>query len=341
MPPPQAVHTTNAKVGVHTRLTDEVEAWKIHHTLVMVRQMGAPWIVEYFPWPYIEPSPGRYDWAHSDMVIAHARNQGLTVIARLGMVPAWARPAPSEQETTLTHLDAENYDAFANFVADFAARYRGQVNHLIIWNEPNLSLEWGDRPVDPEAYVALLRAVYPAAHAANPDIIILAGALAPTLEPAGSPIGMDDLHYLRAMYAAGAKPYFDALAAHAYGHGRPPTMPPAPDVLNFRRVELLRAIMADFGDDAKPIYITEAGWNDDPRWVEAVSPSLRTAYTLMAYNWARTQWPWCPVVAMWMFRLPVPPQGHEAGYLFVTTDFQARPIYRAVQAYTGNLGEAQ
>ena len=47
--PQQEVVTINPKMGVHTRLTDEVEEWKIKQTLSMVRQMGAPWIVEYFP----------------------------------------------------------------------------------------------------------------------------------------------------------------------------------------------------------------------------------------------------------------------------------------------------
>jgi hypothetical protein len=49
--PPQQVVTTNPIVGVHTRLTDEVENWKIQRTLHMVREMGAPWVVEYFPGP--------------------------------------------------------------------------------------------------------------------------------------------------------------------------------------------------------------------------------------------------------------------------------------------------
>ena len=113
--PPQQVVTTNPLVGVHTRLTDEVEEWKIQRTLQMVRQMGAPWIVEFFPWPYVEVEEGKFNWSHSDAVIEHAENQGLTVIARLGWVPWWARPEPDEQETTLTYLDPEHYDDFADF----------------------------------------------------------------------------------------------------------------------------------------------------------------------------------------------------------------------------------
>ena len=45
--PRQTVHTINPKMGMHTRLTDEVEPWKIKRTLQMVREMGAPWVVEY------------------------------------------------------------------------------------------------------------------------------------------------------------------------------------------------------------------------------------------------------------------------------------------------------
>ena len=89
--PTQTVVTRNPKVGVHTRLTDEVEPWKVQRTLQMVREMGSPWVVEYFPWAYYEPAPGRYEWSHADLVVEHAVAQGLTVIARIDMVPEWAR----------------------------------------------------------------------------------------------------------------------------------------------------------------------------------------------------------------------------------------------------------
>ncbi len=333
--PPRQVITSNPLVGVHTRLTDEVEKWKIRRTLQMVREMGAPWIVEYFPWPYVEPGAGRFNWGHSDAVIEQAENQGLTVIARLGWVPGWARPGSDEQETTLTYLDADHYDDFAAFVAAFVARYRGRVNHVIVWNEPNLSFEWGYRPVDPAGYVELLRTVYPRAHAANPDLVLLAGALAPTLEPEGSAAGMSDLAYLERMYQAGAAPYFDALAAHAYGLTFPPQAPPAPDTINFRRVELLRGVMVAHGDGAKPIYVTEAGWNDHPRWVNSVRPAERIEYTIGAYEWARQNWPWCRSVAMWAFRYPDSTLSYQDYYAFVTVDFEPKVIYLEVQSYTG------
>ena len=68
---PQTVLTRNPKAGVHTRLTDEAPAWKIQRTLQRVREMGAPWIVEFFPWAYIEPGKNSFDWSHADQVIDH------------------------------------------------------------------------------------------------------------------------------------------------------------------------------------------------------------------------------------------------------------------------------
>lgn len=336
IPSPQHVKTTNPKVGVHTRLTDEVEDWKIQKTLAAVREMGASWIVEYFPWAYIEVEQDQFSWDHSDVVIQHARNQGLTIIARLGMVPAWARPDEDEIETTFTYLDEAHFDDFARFVAAFLERYGAEVQHIIIWNEPNLSFEWGFRPVNPEAYTDLLKMVYPVAHQEKEDVIVLAGALAPTLEPVGSPSGLNDLIYLEEMYAAGAAAYFDALAAHTYGLVFPPEYPPDPATLNFRRVELLRDIMIQYGDGGKQIYITETGWNDHPRWVWAVSPSERMRYTIDAYQWAKVNWSWCPTVAVWMFRTPIWLHHYQDYYALMTPDFQPFPIYSAVKAYTGN-----
>ncbi len=332
--PPQTVESAHPIVGVHTRLTDEVEEWKIQRTLQMVREMGAPWIVEFFPWAYIEPfEQGDYSWSHADTVIDHAEAQGLTVIARLGTVPGWARPDPDEEPTTWNYLDQEHTLDFAAYVGAFVSRYRGRVNHIIIWNEPNLSFEWGYRPVDPEGYTEILAAAYCAAKAADPEVIVLAGALAPTLEPEGSAAGLNDLVYLERLYAAGAAEFFDALAVHAYGWAFPPEEPPAPDLINFRRTELLREIMQSHGDGDKKVYITEAGWNDHPRWTRAVRPGQRVAYTVDAYGYVELNWPWVEMVAMWAFRFPALHRSYADYFAFVAPDFTPRVVYGAVQDY--------
>ncbi len=295
--------------------------------------MGAPTIVDFFPWAYVESNRGTYDWTSADRIIRHAHNQGLTVIARLGLVPAWARPPTEEKVTTLTYLTRDRFDDFAAFVGAFAAHYRDDVQAIIVWNEPNLSYEWGGRPVDPEAYTELLRLSYEAAHAANPAITVLGGALAPTVEPEGSGAGMNDIRFLERMYEAGAAAYFDALAAHTYGFTSPPEADPAPDLINFRRVELLRDVMVRYGDSAKTITITESGWSDDPRWANAVRPGQRITYTLQAFALVEG-WTWADRLCIWDFRQPLDLHNRRDAYFsLVSSDFVVKPIYEAIQAF--------
>jgi hypothetical protein len=327
-PTPLVVQTHNLKLGMHTRLADEVEAWKISRTLAMVREMGAPWIVEIFPWAYIEPEPGRFDWGHADLVVSQAYQQGLQIIARLDIVPEWARPAGSSSR----YLDPDHYAAYASFAAAFAARYRGRVQHIVVWNEPNTAFEWGSRPPDPAGYVALLCQAYPRIKEANPEALVLAAGLAPTIEPPEGGRGYNDLLYLQAMYDAGAAGCFDALAAHAYGWQAPFSQRPDPGRVNFRRVELLHRVMEQNGDGNKQVYITEAGWNDHPRWIHAVRPAERITYTLEACRWSETQ-DWLAVLAFWQFRMPWSGASASVYFNFVGYDFTPRPIYDEVQKY--------
>ena len=325
LPPPRQVDTRLPKLGVHTRLTDEVEQAKIQRTLEMVRQMGASWDVEYFPWNYIQRNgPDDWDWSHADLVIDHARQQGLHFIVRFDGVPDWARP-PLTGHSLLT---PQHYPDFARFAAAFARRYRGKVDAYVIWNEPNVDYEWGYRKPDPAGYGELLRAVYPRLRQADPAVQVLAAALAPNGEHSDK--ALSDLDYLQQLYDSGARPYFDGLAAHAYGWEHPPDEAPAPDQINFRRVELERQIMVHNGDAAKQVFITESGWNDYARWLRAVTPTQRIDYTLESVRLA-SQWDWLGAICLWEFRLPTPAHNYNDAWTLVHFDFSPSPTYIALQ----------
>lgn len=331
LPPQQQVVTNNPKVGVHTRLTGVGDEATIERTLRQVREMGAGWITELFPWAYIQPrSRYGFDWAGSDMVVQHAARQGLRIVARLDIVPQWARP----RETNDRYLDPDRYDDFAAFAAAFLERYRPfGVHHIVVWNEPNLAFEWGQRPPDPEAYARLLQVVYPRVKAALPDAVVLAAGLSPGPDLGDGAARINDLRYLGALYDAGAAPFFDGLAIHTYGAQRPPEDLPDPAVVNFRRVEVIHAMVAARGDSHKPLIITEGGWNDSPRWAAAVLPSQRVRWTVEAYRMA-DRWEWLEAMCLWQFSLPQPTRTYQDYWTFVASDGTPRAVYLAVQQDT-------
>lgn len=324
LPAQQTVHTRNPKVGVHLRLAGSDNEAAIDAQLTAVREMGAGYVVDLFPWAYTQPrGPQTFEWRGADLLIAHARRQGLQVVARLDIVPEWARPRKSSDRL----LEPQHYADYARYAAAFAARYRGSVRYLQIWNEPNLNFEWAGREPDPQAYAALLRVVYPMVKAANPDMQIVAGNFSPGHAISGT--RADDLVYLRAMMAAGAK--FDVLGVHAYGARAPADEEPHPDRVNFRRVEVYRDELRRL-DQPQPIIVTEGGWNDNPRWEGAVTPAQRLEWTVEAYRMSE-QWDDVIAVCLWQWQLPTT-HSYQDNYTFVMPNGTPKAIYYAVQAYT-------
>ena len=326
----RVVKTAKPHVCAHTLLENEVEEKKILRSLELVRELGATTIVQFFPWAYAETRAEHFSWDRFDRIVRHAERQGLRVIARLGLAPPWLNEDP---DATLNTLPERADPEFAQYAAAFAARYAGTVDEIIIWNEPNLSFEWGYQPVDAGRYVRLLQETYPAIKAANPAAVVLAGALAPTLEERGSSAGLNDLDFLRDMSAAGGGDYFDALAIHSYGLKEPPSAEPAENRLNFRRAELLRQIMRQNGDGQKQASITEGGWNDHPRWAHAVRPSQRSAFTVEAFEYIEANWDWLERLCLWAFRYPADLNSYPDNHTLVSADFVMKPIYYALQDY--------
>ena len=323
LPKSKTVATTNPKAAVHTRLTGVGDEVFISHQLDLVAAMGTPWIVELFPWAYAQPrSQYGYDWRGFDMVIDHAHERGIAVIARLDIVPAWGHPADTSDRLLLPH----RYAAYREYVVAFAQRYHQRgVTHIIIWNEPNLQFEWGGQTPNPEAYAQLLATVYPAVKQATPEVIVIAGALSPG-ETLGdhAEVRLGDREFTTRFLAAGGGQYFDAWAVHAYGGQLPPGDPPDWNVVNMRRVELIHTLINSYVN--KPIYITEGGWNDAPRWQLAVTPAQRIRWSIAAYQQAK-QWPWVNVFTLWQFGLPAPTHTYHDGWLLIAGDGTPRAIY--------------
>ncbi len=339
--PPRTIPDTDVNpYGANFFLDREVEEWKRDRTVRMAREAGIVWAKQQFSWEEIEKRKGVFDWSKSDQIITTFEKYGLQIIARLDRTPAWAR-----RDKNIPQAPPDNFNDYGDFVDAFVRRYIGRVNYIQIWNEPNIFPEWGNRPVDPAGYAALLEIAYKRAKAANPNVRVLSAPLAITLGEGWAPNSdawrhMNDLDFLDEMYKVGAKDYFDILSANAFGLRATPDDPPDPNQLNFQRVALARKIMEKYGDKQKAIWINEYGWNaappDFPKeellWGR-VTEQQQAEYTVRGLQFARTNWEWVGVINIWYFRQvgDIPPDRADYYFRMVDVDFTPRVIYLRVK----------
>jgi hypothetical protein len=188
------------------------------------------------------------DLSRFDAVVAAASARGMAVLPVVHLVPAWAAERPDD--ATSPPADPAT---FGRFMATLVGRYgpngsfwgerpdlpRMPIRAWQVWNEPNIKLYWTDQPFAP-SFVPVLRAAAQSVRAADPGAtIVLAGLTNRSWEA------------LRAIYEAGGRGFFDAVALHPY------TRRPR-DVL--RIIRLARREMRSRGDGALPIWVTELSW---------------------------------------------------------------------------------
>ncbi len=297
--------------------------------LQMLHEAGVRWVRVEVPWAEVEPAPGRYRWAPWDARWQRLQRFGLTPVVVLNTSPAWARAAEDRDNPLAPPARPED---LARFAGALARRYGDVLRYYQVWDEPNIAPHWGRREADPLGYVRLLAATATALRRADPDAVLLSAALAPTLDPGR--VNYNDLAYLDALYRLGADAWFDVLAWQGYGFDRPPEDPPAPDRLNFRRVELAREVMRRYGDADTPIWITGFGWNALSRptpWKEVPAP-IQRAYLARALAWAERHLPWSGPL-FWVHAYPNrPPAAAEWGFALWDPDGTPRPAWQALAA---------
>jgi len=346
--------------GVNTFLQNEVDPAKREQAMRLISEAGIKWIRQEFTWEDIEihgkgdfedrrHQPARPSWEKYDQIVDLAQKYNINIMARLSNPPAWTRALT---DTVGAFAPPDNLTDYGDFVEAVATRYRGRIPAYQIWNEPNIYPEWGEYPISAEEYTGLLKEGYTRVKAADPDAIVVMGALAATIEldrqrrydPNGwptSPGGLSDALFLQQMYDAGAAPYFDVLAMQGYGLWSGPTdRRMQPRVLNFSRPLYIRDVMVRNGDAHKPIWLSELGWNALPPELGLppvygqVSPQQQAEYTALAYRRIQQEWPWLGVGFYWFFKQADDREkGVNPQYYFrmVEPDFTPLPVYSAIK----------
>jgi len=345
--------------GVNTFLEQEVEPEKRARSLQMIADAGFHWIRQSFPWYDIEihgkgdfedrrHEPYRSAWDKYDNIVTLAEQYGLEIIARLEAPPEWSR---HDGVARGAFGPPDDFADYGDYVGAVVSRYAGRIRFYQIWNEPNIYPEWGNQPVDPEAYTALLCLAYARVKAADPQAVVISGAMAPTAElgtwnPAYAGNNLMDVIFLQRMYDAGAGACFDVMAVNDYMLWSGPTdhrLRPTQNQVNFSRPLWVRDVMVANGDAHKPIWISEMNSNAAPEGIEArygrVTPEQQARYSPLAYERIQREWPWVGVTTVWFFKRASDAERDQPMYYFrmVEPDFTPLPIYDSLSAYLNTL----
>jgi hypothetical protein len=302
---------------------------------------GVRWERIIFPWAMMQPTSAdelQPTYYSDERIEAQARS-GVTEVGVIVYTPAWAAIDPSRGWGAVPRgLDlppSDQRNVFARFVNRLAAKYRGTVDHWIVWNEPDLvnletrvSGNWGGSE---QEFWLLQKSAYLAIKQANPNAaVMMSGFSYWHSKELGRP------QYLKRLLdiAAGDSTapannwYFDGVTVHAYGN----------PWNSFALPEMYRRILAERGLERKPVWITEANvipWDDPigviPRepWRATMDEQASFVVESFALSLAAN------VERMTIYKL-LDEQAEDGQYFgLVRSDGSTRPAYRALQTAIG------
>jgi hypothetical protein len=238
------------------------------HYMRMVKGAGMRIVRDALYWSEMDPDGDRiYDQAKVQAFrhrVDSAQALGLEIMPSVhgmwtnGDAAQRGDPLPWDGATSLADFNQR----FAYFLQDMVVMFP-TVKLWQVWNEqdtPGWAYPYrrfsGPNPADwGRGYARTLKAVYPYIKS-QPGKWVVMGGLAES-----------EVNFVRAMYqeleALGGKPYpFDIMAMHGYD------VSPYSGVGPFANVHNLTAVMAEFGDQNRPIWLTETGTSGE--WYERV-----------------------------------------------------------------------
>jgi hypothetical protein len=268
-------------------------------------EAGVKWSREDFAWGRIESRPGAYDFCYYDDLVARARRHGISIY---GLLMGWG---PGVKPYTMEGLDA--YCRWAAVVVD---RYRNDVRHWEVWNEPNIFFWQGPK----DQYAELLKRACAAIKKANPDALVL-----------GCSTAGIDRKFIRRVLDLGAP--FDILTIHPYRT----TLDDRAFVKDLERAaDLVR--LPD--GRRREVWITEMGWttnvphNTLSQDFQPVTQRRQAELLARSYLDAIASGV-APNISWYDFRDDgTDPTNFEHNLGVVSRDFTPKPAYRALATLT-------
>lgn len=285
--------------------------------------MGFNWAKIQVRWCDMQGSPGPANTSGLDNITAIAKAHNIKLLFSVVCGPSWAgaranggNPGPPNDPNQLGQI-----------MGGLASKYcNSSLGAIEVWNETNLSREWGANPLNGGDYMRYLKVAYASIKAACPGIIVVSGAPTPTGGDGGR-TAVQDSDYLQQMYSAGLAQYSDAIGIHPSGYNVPvdcdassPSCAEPPGV-SFKgpwegggahhyswsflsMMNTYRRIMVANGDSAKQLWATEFGWgvtgNPFPGYEFERDNTVdeQAQWLVKAYQYGKS-WGWVGVMFTW------------------------------------------
>ncbi|WP_028066472.1 hypothetical protein [Solirubrobacter soli] len=275
------------------------------------QQLGIQQVRIYALWSRIggPSAQAPYEWDQLDHAVDRVVAAGMQPLLTItGPGPLWSSRR-SERGDPRWDPDPA---LFADFAGAVAARYGDRVDRYVVWNEPNLGSWLRPQascshhvctPISPHLYRGLVRAAYPAIHAADPGAQVLIGAMSSrgstlnsensTLRPMAflRALGCVDARFktLRSGRCAGFRPAKgDGFAFHPHGVLTAPDKAfPNPDDVSLASLGRLESALdriqrgggLQAGTRRFDLYIDEYGYQTNPPdRVSGISATTQNAW---------------------------------------------------------------
>lgn len=295
---------------------------------------GAGWTRVIFRWDVVQPA-GAFDWKPTnvpDTFIDAEIASGREVVAVLIGTPGWATPANTS--TAVPPLEV-----WGDFVYKIASQYKGQINHWVIWNQPDVldanspSHTWDGSEED---YFRLLKEAYFKIKAVDPAMQVHLAGLTYTYD-----FNRGERQYLARLLdiittdpeAAANNYYFDAVTYHIYYSPR--------QILDI--LTDVRNILDAAGMSGKPIWINETNAPPSEDYIEpvAVAPPFKitleeqSAFVLQAFALGLAGG--AERIAFFKMRN----ERSDVPYGLLRSDNSRRPAFNAFQVVSQHFAGAQ
>ncbi|MBA2247703.1 MAG: hypothetical protein H0W23_06215 [Chloroflexia bacterium] len=277
---------------------------------------GFRYVRQTVSWSQVEETQGTLDWSVYDRFIDELNRRSIGLIAVVSQAPAWATGG----NTGFADAPPREPALLEGFTRALTSRFGEAVPFVQVWDEPNLSANWGGTTASGETFLPYLVAGFNGARAGNAS----ARVIAPELSIGSDAVnGQGDLAFVRDLYRFSGDAFFDVLGVKLDGSRYSPDDRRArADRFNFSRTILFRDLMLQQGDGSTPIWATSYGWATSDR----IDRDVQAEFVVRGMERSWSEWPWMGLMVHWTFLAG--DGSADAGYSIVLPDGTGTPLYR-------------